>query len=247
MGCTWGFAHEIPSLSLLTIPDLWHRADNINMSKVRGSAVASGISGRMGEVVFIQSKFGTIARTLGQTRHAPTTAQSMARMRMARASAAFRAMTLEQAALWRDYAFRAALSEPRESDRPPLSAQQIFCALTTKLLQIDANAEIPMSPPESPLLGDSVQFTIARVPAGIQVTASQANAPDTITEILVQPLDSVHVRTYRERFRTALFTDFSSSLTATLSPKPTPACAIAVRFVRKSTGQVTGLVELGVV
>ncbi|HMS56899.1 MAG TPA: hypothetical protein PKA27_16020 [Fimbriimonadaceae bacterium] len=61
---------------------------------------------------------------------------------------------------------------------------------------------------------------------------------------MLQPLESVHRRTYLQRYRSAAFHGFTTS--PLFVECSAPVVAVAVRFVRVSTGQSTGLIELGV-
>jgi hypothetical protein len=79
----------------------------------------------------------------------------------------------------------------------------------------------------------------------IVVSASGSNAPDVVTEVLIQPLRSVHRRTYRERYRTAAVHAFAAGEPLAL-PTSGRVTAVAIRLIRASTGQAGDLVEIGV-
>lgn len=215
------------------------------MARVK-AAVVGPISGRLGGVVFADTPWGMTMRELPDPSRKVSAAQTEVRMRLARASAAFRAMTLDQAAAWRAYAAALNGDLPQSSRAGGISAQQAFNALTTKLLQIDPEADIPLTPPSDPFGGDALTFTLAPAPGGVQVTADRPNAPGVVTELMLQRLPSVHCRTYLQRYRTARFTAFDSGLSVVLPCGP-GVWAVAARFVRASTGQTVATMEIGVV
>lgn len=215
------------------------------MARVK-AAVVGPISGRLGGVVFSDTPWGMTMRELPERSRRVSGAQAEVRMRMTRAAAAFRGMTLQQAAAWRAYAESLNGDKPQSRKGGGISAQQAFNALTTKLLQIDPEAEIPLTPPSDPFGGDALTFTLASAPGGVQVTADRPNTPGVVTELLLQRLPSVHCRTYLQRYRTALFTRFDAGLSVLLPCSP-GVWAVGVRFVRASTGQMVAPLELGVV
>lgn len=216
------------------------------MAKARTGALAGAVSGRVGNVVFADTPHGTVIRELPEQSRKISEAQAWVRMRLGRASAAFRAMTIEQAAAWRTYAEGLNAGMPESRTRGGISAQQAFNALTTKLLQIDPQAEIPLLPPSEPFGGDALVFALAPAPGGVEVSVDRANAPGVVTELLLQRLPSVHCRTYMQRYRTAGFFGFGSGL-STVLPCAAGVWAVAARFVRAGTGQAGPVMELGVV
>lgn len=151
-------------------------------------------------------------------------------------------MTLEQAQNWRNYA--AAQNPAGPNARA--CAQQIFTQLAVRFLQVNPHDPVPLNPPSSPFLGDAVTPQVEGTASGIRVTADRPNTLGTVTEILLQPLESIHRRTYESKYRSAKIDDFSGSLEAEFGVL-SPAVGVAVRFIRSGTGQATELFELGVV
>jgi len=215
------------------------------MARVK-AAIVGPISGRLGGVVFADTPWGMTMRELPERSPRVSAAQAEVRMRLPRASGGFRAMTLEQAAAWRAYAVALNGDLPQSRRSGGISAQQAFNALATKLLQIDPEAEIPLTPPSDPFGGDALAFTLASVSGGVQVSADRPNAPGVVTELMQQRLPSVHCRTYLQRYRTGTFTGFDAGLSVVL-PVASGVWAVAARFVRASTGQVVAPMELGMV
>lgn len=73
------------------------------------------------------------------------------------------------------------------------------------------------------------------------------NGADVTTELLLQPVGSLHSKGTPALFRTKGFHTFTSgSLSGTVAV-PSGCYACAVRFVRPSTGQSSALVPVGTV
>lgn len=208
------------------------------MAKTAPSILGSAMSGSAGSVTFRRTANGV--QVLPRTRpHDPrTAAQVSARVRMMRVGEAWRGMTLAQSDAWREYALR--ISPPGIAR--PLSAQLVFSRLSIRLLQIDPNALLPLTPPMSPFPGDAVLVTVAPTGGGIVFTPDRANAPGVVTELLVQRLNSIHCNAYAKKFRSKGFVAFGGAQFVEL---PTGAYACAVRFARGADGQSTSLMELG--
>lgn len=70
------------------------------------------------------------------------------------------------------------------------TAINVFVALATRSLQATPDGTIPTFPPDGTFEGDAITLPTAPDPAGagITFTASGANAPDVVTEILLQRL-----------------------------------------------------------
>lgn len=212
------------------------------MALAETSALIPGIRGTLGNVVFVRSPYGTQIRSRPDPADPRTPAQMAARERMRRAGYAWRTMTLEQAQNWRAYA---AAQNP-DGPNARANAQLLFTRLAVRFLQVNPNAAVPLDPPASPFLGDAVTFSLEPMEGGVRLTADRPNSAGTTTEILVQPLESIHRRTYDSKYRTALFDNFQESLFVEVHSRSV-AVAVAVRFLRASTGQATELFELGVV
>ena len=215
------------------------------MSLMRLNGFASNLCGASGNAVYVRSPYGTILRNRPMVWNEPSEKQIEARQRMAAAGRAWSALTLAQAAAWKQYAAQQIQSTPRTDETPPPSVQNVFVRLAVKVLQIDPLASVPVNPPTSAFLGDAVTLTATATPGAIHFTPSQPNAPGIVTELLLQPLKTVHRRTYLSKYRTAAFVAFGSG-PHNLPVKP-GVYAVAYRVVRAETGQETGVAELGIV
>jgi len=215
-------------------------ADHEGMAIVRTSAFVAGIRGSAGNVTYVETPFGVSIRDRVIPRDPRTPAQEAARERMTLAARAWKALSLAEARSWREYA--AALDQ--QPPWRPAKAQTRFVELAIRFLQVNAGGVIPRSPPANPFAGDGLVVSVEGLVGAVRFAASQPNSPDVTTELLVQRLVSVHRRTYLERYRTQGFHAFGPSAEVGVRPG---LYACAVRFVRVSTGQATGLVELGLV
>ena len=126
------------------------------------------------------------------------------------------------------------------------TGQLLFSALATRFLMVNPEGVIPTMPPTSAFSGDAISFTMTSDGSSIVVSASKSNAPDVVTEVLLQPLESVHRRTYPRKYRTAAVHAFVEGEPLAL-PAPGRVTAVAVRLIRASTGQAGDLMEVGVV
>mgnify|MGYP000853982581 FL=1 len=210
------------------------------MAIVRTSAFVAGIRGSAGNVTYVETPFGVSVRDRVIPRDPRTPAQEAARERMTLAARAWKALSLAEARAWREYA--AALDQ--QPPWRPAKAQTRFVELAIRFLQVNPQGTIPRLPPATPFAGDGLVLGAEGLVGAVRFAASQPNSPDVTTELLVQRLVSVHRRTYLERYRTQGFHAFGPPADVSLRPG---LYACAVRYVRMSTGQATGLVELGLV
>lgn len=219
-------------------------ADDKSMSLLKLGTFAGNLYGASGNAVYVRSPYGTILRNRPMVWNEPTQAQRDCRARMTLVGRAWSGLSLDEAAAWKRYAQALAASEPPTDGAPPPTAQQVFVRLGLKVLQVDPDATVPTLPPTSAFLGDAVVVSAEALPGALRFTASEPNAPGIVTELLIQPLRSVHRRTFLSRYRTAAFVPFSGGA-YDVAVKP-GVVAAAYRFVRAETGQETGIAELGV-
>lgn len=217
------------------------------MAKLVTNLLTQGLRGSTGNVTFVETRYGTIVKDRTMPRDPCTPAQQACRWRMQRAGFAWTALTLEQAAAWNTYALSLASQTPGSQEHPAPCGQSLFTRLAVKVLQIDESASIPVTPPASPFLGDGLGLTVESTPLGLRFTASAANAPGVVTEILVQALASIHRTAYAERYRSKGFVPFSGAGDTFELDLRQGAYAVAYRFVRAATGQQTAFAQLGTI
>ncbi|MEI6512661.1 MAG: hypothetical protein WCO51_05220 [bacterium] len=113
-----------------------------------------------------------------------------------------------------------------------------FMRLAAKFLQVNPDEAPPNTPPLARFMGDTVFYSMAAVPGGIEFSATGTNTPPSCTELLIEKLASIH-RKPSQRWQSAGFVSFTvENLTATLELDPGPY-ATATRFVDSATGQMT--------
>lgn len=192
--------------------------------------------------MFVQTAYGTVLRDRPFVNNPNTPLQQATRHNLARVGATWRGMNLAQAAAWREFATR----EPGAIRDGRVQPNLLFTRLAMKFLQVHPDGVLPLEPPASLFPGDAVRFQISLVGGRASLLADRDNAPGVVTEVLIQPLASVHRRTYAARYRTAGFFAFRAGVPVSVEFEG-HVCAVAVRFVCAATGQATGLMELGVV
>ena len=206
------------------------------MAKAATGVLFGGLRGSAGNVVFVQTPEGTAVRVRVVPRDPKSQAQSAARQRMAEAAKAWKAMTLTQAQAWREFAVA--------SGQQPSRANTLFCHLAVRFLAVSPGSPVPTEPPFSGFAGDAVAVTATAISGGIAFTADSPNHPGVVTELLVQPLESVHCRSYESKYRSRVYVSFGSELQHIVAT-PAGVYACAVRFVKIATGQASGLIECG--
>ena len=187
------------------------------MATLRASVMGDGLHGSMGGLTFSRGRYGTVMRDRTTPRDRRTPGQ------------------------------QAALAEGLVTGAPAPTGQLVFTRLALRVLQADATAEVPVDPPAAPFGGDAVRVAVSASADGVAFTASAANAPGVFTELLLQPLASVHRRAYPRNYRSqgfVAFTGAGDSRTVLVSPG---TYAVAVRFTLTATGQSTPALSLGVV
>lgn len=185
----------------------------------------------------------------------PAQAESMARMKQT--GLAWNELSSASVAAWRAYAKGLVHHNDVTGERYAPAAFNVFSGLFCKLLQIDSAAPVPVHPPFGTFMGDNIivecglmiaedstihnpQFEI------LQFTASAANQPGVLTEILYQRLPGPN-RLPKPAYKSAGFASFhTGSLTFTQPVEPGPY-ACAYHFVEASTGRTTLTMPLGTV
>lgn len=199
------------------------------------------LHGKVGDVVFAQTRNGLVIRARTVPRNPRTPAQTAARARFARASAAWAALSPAQLAAWRAYADT--LQRVSPAGGPPYvpTANNVFTSLAAKFLQVTPDGDIPMDPPATPFFGDGIVVTAAAESGAIRFTASGPSAAGVVVELLLQPLAHATRAPISTRYRPQAFVSFASAGDSHTVPAAPGAYAGAIRFVRASTGQVSAL------
>jgi hypothetical protein len=202
------------------------------------------LHGKVGNVVFAQTRTGLVVRPRTSPRDPRTPAQAASRERLAHASATWRTIAPAQFAAWRAYA--QTLTRVSPVGGPPYvpAPHNVFTALVAKFLQVSPDGPIPLDPPAYPFFGDGIEVTAAPTSGGITFTASAPNSAGIVTELLLQPLAHAGRAPKANLFRSQAFVAFTvGSLSHTVPAAPGAYCP-AVRFVRAATGQEANIVPL---
>lgn len=215
------------------------------MAKLKGTALASGLSGSAGPVVFVQTPNGaTVVRDKPCPNNPRTPTQEAWRELVRRAGQLWRTLSLEQAEAWRDYAEGLG---SRGSGFGTPNASGAFIGLATKVWQVDPLASPPLWPPAQDFTGDGIVMEVSGGAGEVTFTASGPNSEGVTTELLLQKLASPIARPQIGKDRHRAFFPFETgSLEAVVTATP-GAYSASVRFVRVATGQVSTLVRIGVV
>jgi hypothetical protein len=165
---------------------------------------------------------------------------------MSLAGAAWSALTVEQAQAWRDYAESVFRSSDVTGRRYTGNALTEFVALATKFMQANPGGTVPVTPPTSSYIGDSVVVGTSAIETGVRWSASGPNDSETVTELLVQKMPSPR-RKPTKQYTSAAFVQFAAGSLSFDLPLDPGSYALAYRFVRLATGQSTLLIPCGIV
>ena len=216
------------------------------MAKMNGVSGADGLRGRLGNIVYSQTQSGeTIARAYAPPRQPNTPKQARTKAAMGRAGQAWRDLTPEQAAAWQDYALSLTTTDAGTGRARTPRPQNVFTALALKLQQRNPAAVLPVLPPSQAFFGDGIRVTISGGSGEMVFTASGPNSANVATELLIQPLPSIHRKPEAAKHRSAAFVDFGLGILDFGLPADAGIYAAAVRFVQVETGQAGPLIAVG--
>jgi hypothetical protein len=214
------------------------------MSKVVLNGLLNGVSGKLGGLVFEQTAAGTRLRQSVTPRDPQTDAQLASRERLRQAQAAYQTLTDAEVAQWRLYADTLNAQNLRGGRRTLLRANNVYCGLACKVLQMFPDGVIPPVPPALPFLGDGIEVSAAAVGDTVTFTASGANAAEVSTELLLQRLETRFRAAQPDKYRTQGFAAFTADSRTWAVAPPRGWYAAAYRFVRTTTGQESAVIAL---
>ncbi|HRK22590.1 MAG TPA: hypothetical protein PLX06_12310, partial [Fimbriimonadaceae bacterium] len=131
-------------------------------------------------------------------------------------------------------------------DGRPVGGIAAFIELTVKFLQNNPAGTIPLVPPTSEFIGDSITVSASAGTGMVTFTATAPNAAGIMTELLLQPLANAHREPSKNGYRSKQFFNFSAGVLTRNVTVPAGFYAAGYRFVKASTGQATPLVALPV-
>jgi hypothetical protein len=215
------------------------------MATLRLGAFTSGLTGKSGTTVFVQTPGGVLVRDRVIPHDPQTPSQVKARMRLRRATMAWSNLDPEAIERWESYAQELAERDPATGFMRSPRPMNVFCALYMKLLMLDPTTPPPHHPPAQPFFGDRASLVAHGEPGAVRFEAVTPNGPGTVTELLLQPLASRNRATYPRKYRTQGFHVFAEAGESDLVSAPPGWTATGYRFVDAATGRTTPIVGAG--
>ena len=217
---------------------------------MRTSFIGEGLSGRIGGVVYVRSRQGTLLRSMPASRTGgPTEKEYMGQLQTSWVGDAWGRLDPEAMGRWRRYAELQTAARPPER-RTVTNGWNEYLALGKKLMQIDGIRDLPERPPEGRFLGDLVFFGVEPYAegkeTGVRFLASRPNEAGVLTECLLQRLANGGRLPTARGYRSQGFLQIEEDLRMEAPAFP-GWWACATRFVEASTGRVTALVPCGIV
>ena len=216
------------------------------MAKARFSVAFDEGSGGFGPYVVARGKSGPVVRRRAVYRRKSTPEQLAQEARLKTVAAAWSVLGAAEARAWAAYAARIEKRDPVSGTAYSPSGYNAFSGLALRLVQMDASAAIPALPPSGRFGGDGVSVGCGAATGAVRFSASGANAPGVVTELLVQRLANVR-RTPTGQYKSMSFVGFVAGDLSADVPVEAGTYACACRFVERLTGRATGLTPLGVV
>lgn len=215
--------------------------------KARLSMAFQDLRGKDGNVVIKGSRNGLVLTPYVTPRNPRTGPQRSIRGYFRKSAQTFESMTPAQVAEWAAYAETLNLVDPITGKTYHPTPINAFVELGVKFLQLSPGGTLPLTPPTSEFLGDTITVTATNPSSGvIRFTSSGGNASGVTTELLLQRLRGPHWKPSPRGYRHAAWKAFST-LDNFINVNVTPGWyAAAYRFVKNATGQATDLVTLPV-
>lgn len=205
------------------------------------------LRGKDGQVVIRKGRNSLILTPWVMPSNPRTTAQRTVRGYLTRASKTYESLTTTQATAWKNYANSITKTDPVSGKSYHPTAVSVFVEYATKFLQLNPSGTIPLMPPTSDFLGDSITLLVESESPGVLLfTASGANVAGVTTELLVQRIANANRTPSNGQYRHAAWKAFTSgSLTQQVSVSA-GYYAAGYRFVKNSTGEATEMIPLPV-
>lgn len=117
------------------------------MAIAHPSFLTEGLRGRVGGLVFSQTRYGLVMRVYTHPRNPRTQAQQAARLRMAASVAAWRGLDIAQKSLWAQYAETQVVIHINAGTARRPTAYAAFVSYAIKFQKEHPDAPIPPDPP----------------------------------------------------------------------------------------------------
>ncbi len=212
------------------------------------SVMFEDVRGKAGSVVVQKARNGLAVRPRVTGKNPRTPAQQQVRYYMSKASQVYKSLTAAQVDAWQAYAQTVTHVNPVTGEPYHPAANSLFVGLAVKYLQVTPTGTVPVNPPASAFIGETITLTASSEASGVVTfTASGPNSLGVTTELLLQPLASANRTPNGRDYRTKAFQTFSNAGLTKNVTVPPGYYAAAYRFVKIATGQATPLVTLPVV
>lgn len=212
--------------------------------KAKLSMAFEDLRGKDGNVVITKKRSGLTLTPHTTPRNPKTSAQSGVRRAMTLASKTYEGMTNGQVAAWEAYGATITRHNPITGKAYTSTGIAAFIELATKFLQMAPNGTIPVTPPTTEFLGDTITVTASTTPGIVTFTASAPNALGVNTEVLLQKIANGHREPSAKAYVSKGFQSFASGTLTKNVSVPAGYYAAAYRFVKIATGQATEIVTL---
>lgn len=216
------------------------------MAFLRPGPNNQGMRGRMGGQVYSEAGVDTIVREFVTPANPNTGAQVGARGYFKTATQTWASLDDAERAAWGVFAQGMHSHNPMRLKQKPLSGFNVFVALASKFLQVNPAGTIPQSPPAVKFAGESIVITATPGTGKVTLTASAANTPGVTTEVLVQRLKAGYLKPEPNGYRHNSFHVYTLGNLSYDVTLGAGAWAIAVRFVKSTTGEETSSIPLPV-
>jgi hypothetical protein len=218
------------------------------MAILKLSGFLKGVSGKAGNAVYRFTKNGTELADRPFVNNPQTAYQQAVRAAFSKSTKAWKNLTIAQAAAWNSFAASIVETEEISGAKTKRSGFNWYVALSSRWYLVNGmGGTAPANPPTAAFTGDSLTFTTSADSGGIKITASAANTSGTTTALLFQKLSSANGKPQKNGYRTkAHYAFVAGGLTTTVALTP-GTYAVAVQYVKTSTGQETTMQVLGTV
>lgn len=217
------------------------------MAKAKLSGYFRSIQGKIGDMLFTETKYGTVMREDVVPANPRTAAQIANRNYFSLSARGYANLSPSNLALWRT--FSAAIRKVSEDTGEEYSPNpfNVYMTLTKKFYAAnEGTGTPPVTPPTASFAGDAINITATATTGKVTFTASAANSTNVVTELWLQPLRNANRKPSATGYRIKGYFQFVGATLSTNISVPAGVYAAGYRFVNKVTGQSTPFVPIAV-
>ena len=202
------------------------------------------MTGRVGNGVFSIEEGGTGLRQYNGVSKQPFTDSQRAReAAFTKANQTWPTIGIPAATAWRNWGKKQLVKTVSGRTRSR-EGKDCFVGLYAKMLQVNPMVAVPLVPPVSGLVPQSVVVSLSIVAQGAKFTGSAANSPGYVTELMAQEIRS-EVALPSKQYGTLGFFAYKEAGDSTTLPTSPGYWSFATQFVEIATGRATGFQVLG--